>query len=89
MSAPSQMNLVKINEPDGAVQSEEVPVLCYHQIRDWETSDSKSARVYITPPAPFKKQMQMLLDSGYHFILHDELLSRISGNNKLLANRLW
>ena len=27
----------------------------------------------------------MLLDSGYHFTLPDELLPRISGNNKLLV----
>jgi peptidoglycan/xylan/chitin deacetylase (PgdA/CDA1 family) len=56
------------------LSSHEVPVLCYHQIRDWQTSDSKNARVYIMPVDRFKDQMKMLADSGYHVILPDELM---------------
>lgn len=53
----------------------EVPVLCYHQIRDWKKTDSKNARTYIMPPAVFQKQIKMLVDSGYHFILPAQLLA--------------
>src|SRR5262245_19915649 len=36
----------------------EVPILCYHQVRDWRATDSKTARDYIVPPANFKEQMK-------------------------------
>jgi peptidoglycan/xylan/chitin deacetylase (PgdA/CDA1 family) len=51
----------------------QVPILCYHQIRDWKITDSKVSRTYIVPPAAFAAQMRMLADSGYHTILPDQL----------------
>lgn len=56
----------------------EVPILCYHQIRDWRGSDSKGAKDYIMPVANFKEQMQMLADSGYHTILPDQLYAYLT-----------
>src|SRR5664279_4942839 len=53
----------------------QVPVLCYHQIRDWKPTDSKTSRTYIVPPAAFAAQMRMLADSGYHTISPDQLYS--------------
>ena len=52
---------------------QEVPILCYHQIRDWKPTDSKTARDYIVPPAIFADQVKSLADSGYHTILPDQL----------------
>lgn len=63
------------NSPAKYVLLHEVPVLCYHQIRDWKKTDSKNARTYIIPPAVFQKQIKMLVDSGYHFILPAQLLA--------------
>lgn len=51
----------------------EVPVLCYHQIRDWKASDSKSAKDYIIPVSTFKEHVKMLADSGYHTVLPDQV----------------
>ncbi|HEY0245956.1 MAG TPA: polysaccharide deacetylase family protein, partial [Mucilaginibacter sp.] len=51
----------------------QVPVLCYHQIRDWRATDSKNAKDYIMPIATFKEHIKMLHDSGYHTILPDQL----------------
>lgn len=51
----------------------EVPILCYHQLRDFRPSDSKTARDYIVPGAHFQEQMKLLADSGYHSILPDQL----------------
>ncbi len=51
----------------------EVPVLCYHQIRDYRASDSRSSRAYIVPLSKFSEQMQALADSGYQTILPDDL----------------
>jgi peptidoglycan/xylan/chitin deacetylase (PgdA/CDA1 family) len=53
----------------------EVPILCYHQIRDYTPKDSKSAKVYIVPVANFREQIAMLHDSGYHAISPDQLLA--------------
>lgn len=51
----------------------EIPILCYHQLRDYRPTDSKVARDYIVPPAVFSEQMQTLADSGYHTVLPDQL----------------
>lgn len=51
----------------------EVPILCYHQIRDFKPSDSKTARAYIIPGDRFAEQVKSLADSGYHSILPDQL----------------
>nr|WP_199157533.1 polysaccharide deacetylase family protein [Pedobacter sp. ASV2] len=61
----------------------EVPVLCYHQIRDWKSSDSKRAHDDIIPPANFKAHMKMLADSGYHTILPDQLYNYLVYGAKL------
>ena len=51
----------------------EIPILCYHQLRDFRPSDSKTARDYIVPAANFQEQIKLLADSGYHSILPDQL----------------
>lgn len=62
---------------------EQVPILCYHQIRNWKATDSKGAKDYIVPIAEFKAQMKMLSDSGYHTILPDQLFSYLKYGTKL------
>ncbi|OGX86862.1 polysaccharide deacetylase family protein [Hymenobacter glacialis] len=61
----------------------QVPILCYHQIRDWTARDSKGAKDYIIPVAQFKAQMQMLADSGYHTISPDQLYAYMTTGAKL------
>ncbi|WGQ08896.1 polysaccharide deacetylase family protein [Pedobacter gandavensis] len=61
----------------------EVPVLCYHQIRDWKATDSKRAHDDIIPPASFSQHIKMLADSGYHTILPDELYDYLNYGKKL------
>lgn len=56
----------------------QVPILCYHQIRDWRPTDSKTARDYIIPVQAFKDQMKMLADSGYHTISPDQLYNYLT-----------
>jgi len=56
----------------------QVPILCYHQVRDWRPTDSKTARDYIIPIEAFKAQMKMLADSGYHTILPDQLYNYLT-----------
>lgn len=54
-------------------QQPQVPILCYHQVRNWKAKDSKRDKAYIIPPSSFSAQMKMLSDSGYHPILPDAL----------------
>lgn len=51
----------------------QVPILCYHQIRDWRSTDSQTAKDYITPVATFKEHIKMLKDSGYNSVLPDQV----------------
>jgi peptidoglycan/xylan/chitin deacetylase (PgdA/CDA1 family) len=55
------------------IARKQVPILCYHQIRNWRGGDSKSARDIIVPVDLFKAHMKMLKDSGYQTILPDQL----------------
>ena len=63
----------------------QVPILCYHQIRDWTARDSKGAKDYITPIATFKAHIKMLADSGYHTISPDQLFAYMTTGAKLPA----
>ncbi len=61
----------------------QVPILCYHQIRDWRAIDSKSAKDYIIPVSTFKAQVKMLADSGYNSILPDQLYNYLAYGDPL------
>jgi len=61
----------------------EVPVLCYHQIRNNLANDSKRAHDDIISPDKFREHIKMLADSGYHTILPDQLYNYLVFNSKL------
>jgi len=50
----------------------QVPILCYHRLREYRSTDGAGARTYIVPSNIFKQQIKMLADSGYHSITADE-----------------
>ncbi|HKP31213.1 MAG TPA: polysaccharide deacetylase family protein [Chitinophagaceae bacterium] len=64
---------VKLLSAQETLNQTEVPVLCYHRIREFRATDSKSMKDYIVTPENFKSQLKMLADSGYHSILPDQL----------------
>jgi peptidoglycan/xylan/chitin deacetylase (PgdA/CDA1 family) len=67
------------------LSKKQIPVLCYHQIREWRPTDSKRAKDYIVPVEIFKAQLKMLADSGYHTILPDQLFSYLTQGTPLPA----
>jgi peptidoglycan/xylan/chitin deacetylase (PgdA/CDA1 family) len=69
--------------PAVVMGKKEVPILCYHQIRDWTAKDSKNSKDYIMPPADLRAQLKMLHDSGYHTILPDQLYAYLTKGEKL------
>ncbi|HVZ56386.1 MAG TPA: polysaccharide deacetylase family protein [Chitinophagaceae bacterium] len=67
-----------LKDAAGILRTPQVPILCYHQIRDWKPSDSKTARDYIVPVDRFREQMKLLADSGYHSISADQLYNYLT-----------
>ena len=67
------------------ISRRQIPILCYHQIRDWKPTDSKLAKDYIVPVAVFKAQIKMLADSGYHTISPDQLYNYLVAGTTLPA----
>jgi peptidoglycan/xylan/chitin deacetylase (PgdA/CDA1 family) len=67
------------------MKRKQVPVLCYHQIRNWRPRDSKSAKDDIVQIAAFKEHIKMLADSGYHSILPDQLYDYLTTGAALPA----
>ena len=72
-SAPAKTDTLKAADAATVLARKEVPVLCYHQIREWLPSDGKRAKDDIISPTKFKEHVKMLADSGYQSILPDQL----------------
>ena len=51
--------------PGEVIARSTVPVLCFHQLREFRADDSAYARTMITPPPVFTAQLQALHDGGY------------------------
>lgn len=75
---PASIPAGKIADAATILSRKQVPILCYHQIREWRGSDSKSAKDYICPTSVFAQHMQMLADSGYHAITADQLYAYLT-----------
>ena len=75
----------KIADAATILARKQVPILCYHQIRDWRAKDSKSAKDYIIPVNTFKAHVKMLADSGYNSILPDQLYNYLAYGDPLPA----
>lgn len=73
----------QVPAPSVILHRKEVPILCYHQIRDWKPTDSKTSKDYIMPPADLKAELKMLADSGYHTILPDQLYAYLTKGESL------
>lgn len=74
VDTPESVRVITDTTAGDILSRRQVPILCYHQIRDFRGGDSKTARDYIVPPARFREQMQLLADSGYNTILPDQLI---------------
>jgi len=63
-----------------------VPVLCWHQLRDWTGGDSPyNRRVLICPPAKFRDQLDALASHGYTTISADQYLDHLTSAAPLPA----
>jgi len=61
-----------------------LPVLCWHQLRDWRAADSAySRRFLICPPAHFRAQLDALAEDGWTTLGPDEYLAHLTGGAPL------
>ncbi len=63
----------------------EVPILCYHHIKEPKAGQSESLKTYSVSPAQFASQMKALKDSGYETILPDQLYDYLVHGGSLPA----
>ncbi len=61
----------------------QVPILCYHQVRNWLPRDGKVGKDYIVEVENFKNHIKMLADSGYNTILPDQLYAYLNEGKPL------
>ncbi|MDE3212755.1 MAG: polysaccharide deacetylase family protein, partial [Bacteroidota bacterium] len=67
------------------LEKRQVPVLCYHHIREPKPGQSLTLESYAVTPEEFASQMKALKDSGYQTILPDDLYSYLVYGKKLPA----
>lgn len=72
------VNKIKVADAKTILGRKQVPILCYHQIRNWKSTDGKVGKDYIVEEQNFKDQVKMLADSGYHSILPAELYAYLN-----------
>lgn len=78
ITATSKIEMDTVVVPQAASLQEmlakkEVPVLCYHHIRNFSASQSENMKSYSVTPKNFAAQMKALHDSGYQTILPAQL----------------
>ncbi len=74
------------NTPAEILSKKQVPILCYHRIKDLRPNDGPMTKTYTVTPAGFAAQMKILSDNGYHSILPDQLYDYLLHNKPLPEN---
>ena len=72
-----------INDAKAILAKRQVPVLCYHHIREALPGQSETFKSYSVSPTQFAEQMKALKDSGYESILPDQLYDYLLHNGPL------
>ena len=77
----------EMNTPDNnaaaILAKRQVPVLCFHHIREPKPGESETFKSYSVTPAQFAQLMKALKDSGYQSILPDQLYNYLVHNGPL------
>ena len=61
----------------------EVPILCYHNIKDFTNQAGEMTKTYTVKPLNFSAQMKAIHDAGYHSILPQQLYNYLAYGDKL------
>jgi peptidoglycan/xylan/chitin deacetylase (PgdA/CDA1 family) len=82
-STPVDTKNIKVADAKTILARPQVPILCYHQVRNWRATDGAMGKDYTVEIQNFKDQMKMLSDSGYHTILPDQLYAYLNEGKAL------
>ena len=63
-----------------------VPVLCYHQVREYTAADGAGARPLICPPAVLQRQLEGLLSAGMQPVTGEALVDHLQLGTPLADN---
>ena len=74
---------LQVAEASTILSRPQVPILCYHRLRNYRSTDGPGAKTYIVPAAVFQKQIKMLADSGYKSITPDEYYAYLTSGVSL------
>jgi len=74
-----------VANPATILQKPEVPILCYHRIREILADDGENTRTYSVTPTAFAQQMKALSDNGFHTILPNQLYEYLAYGKALPA----
>lgn len=75
----------KMDDLAAILSRKEVPIFCYHHIRERKPGDGEMTKTYSVTPEAFAEQMKALKDSGYQTILPGELYDYMAYGAKLPA----
>jgi hypothetical protein len=64
-----QSKLKKIMADAATILARKVPILCYHNIKDFADQAGEMTKTYTVKPLSFAAQMKAIHDAGYHSIL--------------------
>ena len=67
------------------LSKKQVPILCYHNIKDFNAASGEMTQVYSVKPLNFAAQMKALAAAGYHTILPEQLYNYLLYDQKLPA----
>lgn len=73
------------NDAAAILAKKEVPILCYHQLKDFNASAGAMTKVYTVKPPDFAAQMKALSEAGYNSILPEQLYEYLVHNAPLPA----
>ncbi|RYJ53216.1 polysaccharide deacetylase family protein [Flavobacterium petrolei] len=68
------------------LSKKEVPILCYHNIKELKAGDGEMTKTYTVSPSNFAQQMKALSDAGYHSILPNQLNDYLAYDVPLPSN---
>lgn len=74
-----------ILNPKQTLSKPEIPILCYHNIREIRANASELIKTYTVTPTAFAEQMKALSDNGFQTILPDQLYEYLVHDKPLPA----
>jgi peptidoglycan/xylan/chitin deacetylase (PgdA/CDA1 family) len=63
-----------------------VPVLCYHQVREWTAADGAGARPLICPPDVLERQLRGVLEAGMRPVTGEAMVDHLQLGTPLTDN---